>query len=201
MDSAALRVKPSGDCWSVLVGGDDAVSVAPKESNVLEITVRNAGENPADFEVSASGPEWAYLEPTKVHLGYDEEKAVYLYVSPPLGTEAGTYKVSITVASEMAERGKEIEVTVSGEGQPAGPADQAGGGDDNASISIGGGTSDVTLNASFTDQPAQPSGDSDGGITGQIVGIVPAWKTIIVGAITIIIVMILVVRFAFLVRD
>jgi hypothetical protein len=44
------------------------------------------------------------------------------------------------------------------------------------------------------------NGETDGSVTGQFINVIPAWKTIAVGVITIVIVLILVIRFAFLVK-
>ncbi|MFQ5647996.1 MAG: hypothetical protein ACE5FW_02060, partial [Candidatus Aenigmatarchaeota archaeon] len=171
--TSRLAVKKSEDCWSVQMAKGGQATVQISKSAVVPVVVKNIGEQPATYTLSIEGPEWVYLEPDELDLDQGEERTAYLYISPPYGIEEGSYSAGISADSEHASTSFDLTIEV-------------------VTNATGVTNKTVIINDTGTGM--------DVSITGQVTGVIPAWKTIVVGVITIIIIVILVVRFAFLVK-
>jgi uncharacterized membrane protein len=173
--ASQLTVKGQEDCWSGTLEMPRSVEVEVYEARAVTVKLRNTGENPSTFELKADGPSWVYMDPEEITLAPGSEGEAYVYLSPPHGTEIGSYEVTVKAASDMAITSFTMTANVVEEAS------------EDAVIS----QPDVTLSASTEE------GDA---VTGNVVMLVPMWKTVLVGLITLIIVTILVVRFAVLVK-
>ena len=170
-----LAVKDADQCWSADLLADGSAVLDVKESASVPVTVRNLGEQAATYRISVDGPDWVYVQPDEVVLNYGQEEDVFLYASPPLGTEKGTYTATVRAASKHDTREANVTLYV--------------------------GTEPDAQKSDQQPQEIQPGITPGVGITGRFIGAVPAWKTMVVGFITLIIVMILVVRFAVLFKE
>jgi uncharacterized membrane protein len=177
LESSEISLKSSEACYGVdLEDGLGTVEVA--KATTVEITITNTGEQPGNFLVTkVEGPDWAYVEPSEIHLGAQEEDSVYLYLSPGFGTGTGTYTVTIKAESDTASDQIDVVVNIPTE---IGEAPEGPEAPDNVSINI--------------THPAEPGAP----ITGEAVEERPFWKTTAVAAIALIIVVILIMRFVLL---
>jgi uncharacterized membrane protein len=205
---STLNIKNFDECFNVeLENGESALAEIYK-GDVHPVIVRNTGENKQSYTITVTGPEWLYITPNQVDdLEAGEEETVYLYVTPPFGTE-GDYTATIIAKSDLSDSRFDIniKVTTNATGQeeiiieePEEPEEPVIGEKNETNITIGEEGS-ITLNLSF-DEGDEPIQDGNGGIdfTGQFTAI-PIWKTVAIGVITIIIIIILVIRFAILVK-
>ena len=203
--NATLDVKNLYSCYSTELVDGNEISVEPYKAVAVPIKIVNRGENPILQNLEVEGPNWIHVQPDSVSLDYNEERTVYLYVSPPHGTHAGSYTAKVKAISQYGEVEHEVEVHVvgslegtegEGEGEPA--VNVSDGADvtpeDNETdvIRINISEGDITLNISY---------EGGEGVTGEVVEAVPLWKTVVVGVITLVIIIILVIRFAFLVKE
>ena len=181
--SANLTVKKLTDCWSLeMIGGD--VEMGPDNVYTVPITIRNTGENPTTYELELDGPDWMYLEPENVTLGYGETTEAYIYISPYYGLEFGNYTAVVRAKSLHAISSTRVFVELTPEFMAGNATTET--------VLIMNATTGITLNASMSETVTEP--------TGFFIGIVPSWKTITIGVITIIIIIVLVVRFAYLLK-
>jgi hypothetical protein len=119
----------------------------------------------------------------------------YLYISPPFGTAAGTYTITVNAKSDYSESSVDVdaeiisEVTAPVEPPVTGEEENVTGEEENITLEI-----NETGGLEMETTP--------GNLTGLFVGDEdrPFWKTATVAVITIIIIIILIVRFAFLWR-
>ncbi len=168
--ASSLTVKESGTCWSGSLEAGKSAEVEVYGAAVMPVKVKNTGDYPVSYALSLEGPSWVYMEPDAMYLQPGSDGNAYIYASPPHGTDIGEYKVTIRADSDRSTISSELAISVVEEAD-------AGTGDG----------SDVTLNASYE------TGDS---VTGMFTVAVPAWKTILVGLITLLVITILVVKFA-----
>jgi uncharacterized membrane protein len=196
-DSATLNIKPADECFSARLKKDN-VAIEQCTATSVPIELKNNGGQTQTFRFDISGPDWVYLSSERVSVGPGEEKEVYLYISPLYETATDAYSVTINSESEMSEDTLGLTINVmpdtTGYVPPTTPdipttpdtpttpdvPDDTGADDDN-----------MTLNVTIGDE-------TTGAIT---LGVAPLWKTVVVAFITLIIVVILVVRFAILVKQ
>ncbi|RLI96361.1 MAG: hypothetical protein DRO99_04570 [Candidatus Aenigmatarchaeota archaeon] len=181
-DSGTLTVKGVSDCYSVSIAGSDVVEVEACTAETVPLKIKNTGENTQIFKLDMDGPSWVYLSKEEAYVDPGQEKEVYMYISPPYEA-VGTYTVKVNATSVFSQNMIELTVKVNPNGTATVTAPSNG----------SQGDSNVTLNV---------SGNQSDGITGGIIslGAAPLWKMMVVGVITTIIVVILVVRFAVLVK-
>ncbi len=170
--SSSLKVKADEECWSGSLEAGKTAEVEVYGAAVIPVKVKNTGEHPASYAMSATGPSWVYMEPESLHLQPGSEGEAYVYASPPHGTELGSYEVAIRADSHRSSSSTSLEVKVVEEASGDTAQDQ----------------DDITLNASY----------GTGGVTGNVLAVsaAPAWKTMLVGVITLFVLLILVVKFA-----
>ncbi len=183
----ALDLKTADECYSVhLITEGTLESVQGGRATAIKLGVVNNGELAEVYALDVTGPAWAYVSPETVTLGTGASEDAYLYVAPPFGVQADEYEITVTARSGMASSALKFTVEVGGEGtvtlQNVTEQNTTG---QNVTIER---PEDITLNVSF------------GNVTGQLTDIEerPFWKTLTVAAITLVIIVILVVRFAFL---
>lgn len=175
--TTSLDVRSYDTCFNVELTNGEEASVDVFEGIVIPITVSNTGEVPQEFQLTVDGPEWLYMTPEAVSLDSNSDQDVYLYASPPFGTEEGDYPVTVTSTSDLAEGTYQVVIMV-GEN----------------------GVIDVITEDDHEEPPVLDINFE--GITGDIIegGDSDAFKTIAIGVITLIIIIILIVRFIILVR-
>lgn len=193
-ESSTLEIRSLDSCFSVQLSNGKAASVDIFEGAVIPVKVKNTGEAEQEFTLSVAGPDWLFLTPTTLSLAGGEEESVYLYATPPFGTEEGVYSAIVTSSSDFVETEYSVQFTV-GEGgmiivpeEPEEPQEAVEEEEKSVEISPDEG---ITLNVTFEN------------ITGEIIKTTTTalpFKTIAIGVITIIIIIILVIRFAILVR-
>jgi uncharacterized membrane protein len=179
------------DCYAVSLknGGEESVRI--NGAAAIPLTIQNNGEQPGTYTLSISGPEYVYVEPKSIQLGFGEEQQVYMYISPPFGTEAGSFVAKVSVFSEHAQNTLDIPVTLlpsvgNGIIEPQG-------GTGNITMNQTGGSISLNVSAGGEENQTQPTVS----LTGQLSAF---QRTAIVGVITVVIIIILLVRFAFLFR-
>lgn len=171
---SVLEVLTEEECWAVKLMDRKIITarVEAQKALAVPLQIKNAGTEAGTFGLKIlDGPEWSEVSPASLELESGEEGEVYLYLSPPFGSE-GNYSVLVGAESPKTEAGTLVTVLV-------GPLD---------------GQEPITIE----EIPQEPEGTD--GITGHMISAVPAWKAIAVGIITLVIVIILIVRFAFLVK-
>ncbi len=181
--SANLTVKKLTDCWSLEMTGGE-VEMGPDNVYTVPVEIKNLGENPTLYELSLEGPDWMYLEPKNVSLGFEETEYAYIYISPYYGLEFGNYTALVHARSLHAVSTARIYVEITPEFLAGNATTET--------LLVMNATTGITLNASLGETETEP--------TGMFIGIAPTWKTITIGVITIIIIIILVVRFAYLLK-
>jgi len=195
-DSARLTVKPAEECFSVELE-EPVVNIEQCSASTVPIKLRNTGDETQTFRLAIEGPEWVYLNSDMEMVEPGEEAEAYVYISPIYETPTGSYKVTINSDSERSASELELVINVMPNAtdyvpptEPETPAEPSDGGDTGNGTGASG--ENVSLNASIGE-------DVTGGAIS--LGIAPLWKTVVVAFITLIIVVILVVRFAILVKQ
>ena len=172
---AALNVEPLEECYSLeLKAMEDTVAIGAGEAAVTQIYLKNTGKLESSYSLSAEGPEWIYISPETMHLDSGEEGTIYLYLTPPFGTDSGAYIAGVKASSPYTDSMVTIPITV-GAAQPSKPQEEPS---ENVSINATG--EEISLNVTFGEN-----------ITGFVItGDSEAWKVMVIGAITIIIIII-----------
>ncbi|MFC2143806.1 hypothetical protein ACFLQO_00370 [Candidatus Aenigmatarchaeota archaeon] len=174
--TAALNVKTLQECYNAEIDSLNVKRIKPCtidecDAIAVPVQIKNTGEKPVLYSIIIEGPEWTHFEPTKLNLKSGESGVVYVYLSPDFGVEKDTYSLVIRAESDYLDIIHTMDVVVT---------------DD---LTGDGNGTDVSLNA------------STGNITGAIIGgDRPAWKTIVVAVIALIIIIILAIRFILLVK-
>jgi uncharacterized membrane protein len=172
--SLSLDIKSHKDCYSVQLSADESARMVKiGESFTFKIKIKNTGDRSDKYSVNISGPAWTYLKTTDhVSLNPDQEGELYLYVSPPYETQLGAYIVTVNVASSNSNAELKIVANAVSDGGVT-PTPNA--------------TENVSLNITI------PTGSLF-----EFHGI--SARTIIIGIIALVIIVILIVRFIFLMR-
>ncbi len=97
--TVTVLLKDQEKCYGFTVNANPQIIEANEYKGYLyTITVKNTGEYASDFSISTiGGPEWTYIDPTTQHIETDTEQQFFIYVSPPYGTEVGTYNIDIEI--------------------------------------------------------------------------------------------------------
>ncbi|MBI4021337.1 MAG: hypothetical protein HY369_03775 [Candidatus Aenigmarchaeota archaeon] len=177
--ASTLDVKETDTCYGVELTNGKEADVGIAEGIAVAVTVRNIADAPQTFTLSLAGPAWAFVQPSNVTVEAGGEAVVYIYATPPFGTEEGIYSATLTSSSAHASSEHTVAISVGPDGQAnviEPPANQTSPG--------------ISLNITIQN------------ITGEIIKgtEAPSFKTLAIGVITVIIVIILVVRFVILVR-
>jgi len=161
---------------------DGALALDVCNATTVPIVMKNTGEKSSGYVLSVKeGPAWVYISPDSVYLDSGEEKIIYLYITPPFEAESGAYIVTVNARSDHAQFDLRIPFTL-------GTNVTVHGGE--ANITGENVTSGVSLNVTFPEN----------NITGLIITKGDTWKVLVVGIITILIIIILVIRFALLIK-
>lgn len=184
-DSAKLHIKNISKCYSINLSNKGEIEVEVSKAVAEEIKVKNTGEMEDTFTFIVEGPSWLYLEPTSLTLKDGEEDYIYLYVSPPIETVPNLYTAKIIASSKYSNQTFKLNINVLGE------AEKITGRVVGKNVTIGP-TKDkgITLKASlnYTEENY------------TVTKKVESWKPIAIGVITIIIIMILIIRFVTLAK-
>lgn len=201
--TSTLAVRPQDACFGVQLSNGRQAEVGVFEGVAIPIRVKNTGESQEEFTFTLQGPSWLYLSPAKLTLFPKEEDEIYLYASPPFGTTKGIYKVMVAAQSRFAGRNYSVDVQVGEGGQVVEVTPGSQEATENMTVPPSTGENEsagnmstvspqegITLNVTFEN------------ITGEIIKKtdVPSFKSIAIGVITLAIIIILIVRFAILVR-
>ncbi|MEM7816131.1 MAG: hypothetical protein QXN71_03365 [Candidatus Aenigmatarchaeota archaeon] len=185
-----LLVKSAPQCHSVQVCTVEDKLVALCNATAIPVIIKNTGEKSDKYNISVEAPSWVYLSPDYAELAPGKQQIVYLYLSPCIGVEKGVYELKLNVISPNTRTQYEVGVGVVPEitgtppeekivckGPPAPPAI----------------TENVT--AGNVTQPVT------GNVTGLILGIdTNTWKIIAIVIITLVIIIILAIRFILLAK-
>jgi len=192
-EEANLNIKEKGECYRVdmkakekvdgikVVGGKKYLQEC--EAVTVPVSLRNSGLHNDTYNIWVNGPEWVYVTPTTLALSPGEEKEVYLYISPPFDSE-GNYTINLTAKSFYTESKLKFEFSVV----------------ENATIL------EEVIEENLTQEnitgvlPGVNISQPEENITGLVVGKESEWKILAVMLITLLIIIILLVRFVFLVR-
>jgi len=189
--NAALNLKSFNTCYALMIKlGEETIVVESCTAETVPINIKNTGERADTFQISYEGPQWIYIAPDSVTLNSGEEKEIYLYVSPPYEVTSGDFTADIEIAGRSrADVDVEIKVTPNENATATTGGQNATSGDTDEDNETG-----IVINVT--------TGGTGANITGAITGDEerPAWKTIVVAIITVIIVLILIIRFALLIR-
>jgi len=193
--SSELNVKPLDACFGLHMENGEGASVEVFQGAIVAVRVKNTGEIVQEIKLSVEGPDWVFISPEKMELESGEEEIVYVYATPPFGTEEDLYTAIISSSSQYTEDEYTVTISVGEDGDVT--TVETPEKDDNETIDIpdDGGVNDttdsnLTLDVTFEN------------ITGNIIKETEtsSFKTIAIGVITIIIIIILVIRFAILIK-
>ncbi|MCK5698821.1 MAG: helix-hairpin-helix domain-containing protein, partial [Candidatus Aenigmarchaeota archaeon] len=97
--TVTVSLKDEEKCYGFTVNANPGIIEANEYKGYLyTITVKNTGEYASEFSISPiGGPEWTYIDPTTQNIETGSEQQFFIYVSPPYGTEVGTYNIDIEV--------------------------------------------------------------------------------------------------------
>ncbi len=193
-ETATINIKPVEECYSLDISTQKSkADVARCSATDIGIDIANDGHNTQLFRINLQAPEWVHISRESAYLEPGEEMSVYLYISPEIDTEVGTYDIKLNVTGNYFAEIMEIPVQVHLEGTQV---------EDTGSTGDSGTTDQETGSQDSGDQDSWINMSLGDNITGGVVavGIAPLWKAIVISLITIIIIAILVVRFAILVK-
>ncbi len=208
-DSATLSVKETKACYSSALKVNDSVTVETAKSTALPVAVKNTGERKNSFTFKLTGPAWVYLEPAEVTLESNEERNIYLYISPPIETKEGRFDIEVESEGKFTEGKAEVDIAVRRSAEyEAAPAtaetkppekvaeEKKPEPEKNATIKPAE-QKGVTLNASIVNQTAQAKPNiTAGNVTGRFPALQSSELRIAaVILITIIIIAVLIIRF------
>ncbi|MCX6814886.1 MAG: hypothetical protein NTY20_04535 [Candidatus Aenigmarchaeota archaeon] len=172
-----LSVKPKTSCYSVqIIPKDEAKLVQICNATTLPVAIKNTGEKKDKYNLSIDGPQWAYISPNVVELSGGQQQEVYLYFSPCFGVEKKVYEMTIKASSPSAQVVKNIAVGV---------------------------VENITGGGGITPPPVGNETNMIGGnITGGLIlGLdTNQWKLLAIVIITLIIIIILAIRFIMLAK-
>ncbi len=170
--SAVLIVQQLGKCFAVdLAAAEKAPRATVNEARTANITVKNTGSTADEYVISAEGPSWAYVSPDKVSLEPGAQAEVYLYISPPAEADNSSVKIVVSAKSGHAAGSTAVVALVG--------------------------------NATLPESELAEGGFSLSNLTGAVIyeeGEMPLWKVAAIAIITIAIIIVLIVRFALLVK-
>jgi len=97
--TVTVLLKDQEKCYGFTVNVNPQIIEANEYKGYLyTITVKNTGEYASNFSISTvGGPEWTYIDPKTQNIETGSEDQFFIYVSPPYGTEVGTYNIDIEV--------------------------------------------------------------------------------------------------------
>lgn len=96
-----LRVKDIDTCYGFEVSAEPEMMVINTIKGCLyTINLKNTGDLAAEYNITAEGPEWSYVDPKNIILESSEEKEIYVYMSPPFGLEEGNYTTKVEIESD-----------------------------------------------------------------------------------------------------
>ncbi|MDD3084132.1 MAG: hypothetical protein PHP82_03855, partial [Candidatus ainarchaeum sp.] len=85
-------------CYSFeVIKNDDVIDVNCCDGEIREIILKNTGNFVQDFSIRKIAPEWVSFSHSQVSLNPNEEKIIYVYFSPPIGTNGkliGTIEIT-----------------------------------------------------------------------------------------------------------
>lgn len=199
--TAQLSVTSADVCYGIGLSNGEGTTVDIFQGVAVAVTVSNDGGTTQEIDLSVDGPDWVTLSPESMELDPGEEDVVYVYATPPFGTEEGHYLVSVTSSSPFSSSEHAITFAVGEDGDVVivpEPSDDDMEEEDEMDTmedemdDLDNETEDggLILNVTFEN------------ITGEIISQTDSqsFKTIAVGIITIIIIIILVIRFAILIK-
>ena len=174
---AMLSVKPKSSCYSVQIISVDDRLIPICNASTLPVIIKNTGEKSDRYSISLDAPSWAYVSPNSVELSGGQQQEIYLYFSPCYGVEQKVYEIKVRASSPTVQLEKTIAMGVS----------------ENVTSTGSGGN--VTL-------PGPGGNQTVGGnVTGLILGLDSnTWKIVAISIITIIIIVILAIRFILLAK-
>lgn len=205
--SSTMDVKPVNTCFGMEISNGKEAKVDVSRGLAIPVTIKNVGEGSQQFTLSLKAENWMFLSHDKITVPAKQSTEVFVYASPPIGTKAGRYTAVITSSSRFLKKEYTIELDV-GEDGAAGLVDtgkkeepkeepkeqpKEEPKETNKSLTIPSGG--LTLNVSFEGNATPSTGE----VTKKPVEI-DSIKTIAIGIITVLIIAILVIRFAILVR-
>jgi uncharacterized membrane protein len=186
-DNSLVNIKPKEQCYGSEISEGGRIEVEILKSKAVPIKIKNTGEKEDTYKFSIEAPNWVFLQPDTVTLSPGEEKEVFLYISPIFGTELGEYETTVTVKSDYIESSTEFIIDVVSETAKPGIYPEG-----NKTVVITPPGKEVVLNASINKTEAD--------ITGETVAISESTKLIIVGVLTMLIVIVLIIRFVTLIK-
>lgn len=96
-----LRVKDIDTCYGFEVSAEPEMMVIDTIKGCLyTINLKNTGDLIAEYNITEEGPEWSYVDPKNIILESNEEKEIYVYMSPPFGLEEGNYTTKVEIESD-----------------------------------------------------------------------------------------------------
>ncbi len=119
-DSAKFPIKLS-DCYALKVDSSEIekeieLELSPQlcpQSKLLTLAAENIGTKEQEVHIKFEGIDWVYLQPKEMKLKPKESKPFYLYVSPAITEQAGTYEGTLTVEAKDYKREFPVKVRIS----------------------------------------------------------------------------------------
>lgn len=187
LQEAELQVVPMGECYSLELSAEEKnLQTLVGRPVVFTVSVKNTGSTADSCRLLLVGPEWLYLSAGEASLEPGESGTIYVYASPSYGSELKEYPLKLTAVSghSSAELELSLDIVKSLGEEPKPPENKTQNETQGTNV-----TGNVTINVSIPG-------------TGQTIGIGVAisWKIITVTLIALAIVVILVTRFAILIR-
>lgn len=196
LQDAEILVKAMEKCYSLeLTAGNDSLRTIRGRAAVFAISARNTGDANDSYRLFLQGPEWSYLSTESLSLESGESRTIYLYASPEYGSGLGEYELELGAVSGRSSAGISLKLNVvENMTEPSEPVVQPPENATPSSITPNA-TANVTANVSM-------NVSIGGGATGQVIaeGVALSWKVVAVTIIALAIAVILITRFAVLIK-
>jgi len=111
--SFIVEVLPQKTCYDLYLYSDDAVNVkAVKvgESETYALVLFNRGKFSESYRISLDGPSWTHLSEHEAELAPGEKTEFYIYAAPEFETQAGSYPVTVTASAEHESTSLQFEI-------------------------------------------------------------------------------------------
>lgn len=106
--TVSVVAKPADVCYGFTIApkGND---LEQSDKALFTLVVKNTGEKAANYTVDAQAPDFASIDPRSFTLAAKDEKEIFVYIAPPVGTTDGIYKAKVSVTSD---KGAALDKTV-----------------------------------------------------------------------------------------
>ncbi|MBW6461475.1 MAG: hypothetical protein K0B07_00280 [DPANN group archaeon] len=97
-----VSIKEFDTCYGTSVTSDsDSIFAEDMKGYLYTLTIKNEGEFDAEYTAVLDGPKWTTINPDTLSLKPGESTEIYVYASPEYNTAEGTYKIKVSIKSNL----------------------------------------------------------------------------------------------------